>query len=119
MSTNQYSGGKVIDAAAMGADVTSRIVNIQNNSSVGVQYFIENTPGTSVGVLYVQGSIDGSTFVNLAAFSGSSSKAIASSTDYSDLMNLGELPYSYLRIFFDYTSGADGVMDAWVKVNRR
>lgn len=120
MSTNQYLGGKVIDSggsANMGADLYSRIVNVQNVNSIGIQYTIDNNGTTSAGTLYIQGSIDGSTWVNLDAFSGSSSTAIASSTDYEDILNLGSRPYGWVRIFFDYSSGTGGIMDAWINRN--
>lgn len=84
-------------AQSMGADVTSSARDISEANIVAIQGVWSS--GTSpVGNMIVQGSIDGTTYsdIDTLAVSGNSG---------SNLFNVVDPGYRYIRLFYDRTSG--------------
>lgn len=95
-----------VDALSMGQDRTSDAIDVQECRSYCVQA-VWSAGSSPVGVFYLQGSVDASTYTDItsSAVSGNSG---------SILFNV-ELPaYRYIKTFYDYTSGTGTLT---VKVN--
>ena len=91
---------------SMGADVTSDPVDVTYSDNVGIQLIFTGTP---TGVFYVQGTIDGTNWSNLSFDSTPS----ASGADDTHLLNMTQIPYRKIRVFYDRTSGT-GTLNAHV-----
>jgi hypothetical protein len=97
---------KLVDAESMGADITSNSVDVKYSDNIGVQLVWTGSP---VGNFYVQGTIDGSTWTALDF--GTIPTSGGAAGDH--LLNMNNLPYQKIRVFFDRTSGT-GSLTAWV-----
>lgn len=91
----------------MSADVTSSAVNVTYTDNIGIQ--LSWTGSSPVGNFYVQGTIDGSTWTALDF--GTIPTAGGAAGDH--LLNMNNLPYEQIRVFYDRTSGS-GTLQAWV-----
>lgn len=97
---------KLMDAVTMAADATSNAVDVKYSDNVGIQLVWTGTP---VGNFYVQGTIDDTTWTALDF--GSIPTSGGAAGDH--LLNMNNLPYRKIRVFFDRTSGT-GALTAWV-----
>jgi hypothetical protein len=97
---------KLVDAVSMGADVTSASVDVKYSDNIGVQLVFTGTP---TGNFYVQGTIDGDTWTALDF----GTIPTATGADGDHLLNMNNLPYQKIRIFYDRTSGS-GSLTVWV-----
>lgn len=100
----------IVDAVSMGADITSKPINTQFLDNIGVQ--IKWTSSDAVGVIEIQGSnnckVDGNgAYVSgdfyALTFSPSLTQPASNNGGY--LVNINQFPYSFLRVFYDRTSG--------------
>lgn len=91
-----------------GTDViTSNPTNIQNLDNIGLQIA---WTGTAIGVIEIQCSIDGVTFMDL---SFGPPIAQPAGVDGGYLVNLTELPYPLIRVKYTNASGT-GTLSAWI-----
>jgi hypothetical protein len=82
----------------MSGDLTSDPVDVTYSDNVGMQLIFSGSP---TGVFYVQGTIDGSNWSNL---SFDTTPTAAGSAD-THLLNMTQIPYRKVRLFYDRTSG--------------
>lgn len=91
-------------SGVMSADITSGSLDVSWFTRVSVQV-LWSAGSSPVGNVYVQGSNDDSNFENITganfALSGNSG---------SQLIELDDCAFAYVRVFYDRTSG-DGTMD--------
>ena len=87
----------VISAVAMNADSTGTTVNLKECRSYAVQA-VWSAGSTPVGTFYVRGSLDNSTFTDIA------SQAVSGNSG-SFLLNVEMPAYNYMQTFYDNTSG--------------
>jgi hypothetical protein len=109
----------LIQAESMGADITSQVVDIRYMDNVALQLV---WTGDAVGPFEVQGSLDfvpppqpGGTPVNAGTWVDltlSPAPAAAGSAD-SALIDLNQLSFPFVRVFFDRTSGT-GTLNGYV-----
>jgi len=108
---------KVLNAVTPSKDRTSTVMDIRHAAEASVQISITNT--NTVGVLYVQGSNDNSTWTNVGFVDSTgsvvTSVAVSSGTDINDIFNLSGAGFAFARIFFDWTSG--GASDSLTAVS--
>jgi hypothetical protein len=87
--------------ADMSASITSNSINLDKIDQACFQVVWNSTD--AVGVLSVQGSVDGSTFTDLT-FNPSLTQPNSDSQVY--LINLALIPFTYVRINYVRTSGS-------------
>lgn len=89
---------QIITNGSMGADVTSSSINVNEISLFAIQ-FIWSSGSTPVGNAILQGSIDGSNYVDISttAVSGNSGSV---------LFNVNGAGYSHVRVKYTRTSGS-------------
>lgn len=94
----------LVDAASMGADITSDPFDVTYSDNVGIQLVFIGTP---TGVFEVQGSIDYNDTRetgNWSALDFGTAPAASGAADV-HLLNINNVPYKKLRVFYDRTSG--------------
>ena len=96
----------LVIAGSMSGDITSDPVDVLYSDNVGVQLVFTGTP---TGNFYVQGTIDGSTWTALDF--GTIPTAAGAAGDH--LLNMNNLPYQQIRVFYDRSSGT-GTLDVYV-----
>ena len=97
----------VIVAGDMSGDVTQATpTNIQYADNVSVQL---NFTGTPTGTFEIQGSLDQSNWVPLVF----STSPVASGASGQILLDMNQLSFPYIRVFYDRTSGS-GTLDAYI-----
>jgi hypothetical protein len=116
VDSNLVQSGKVIDAAAMTANITSLAVDIRGATVAGVQCVAAS--GTHVGSIAIEESIDGDNWFPVPFSDGSSAIAVTNGAALNDLKNLGELGGAFLRVVYTFTSGT-GTLSVWVLPKRR
>lgn len=98
---------KIIDAAAMNANVTSTVENINNALRFSIQTYWTGG-ATPVGNLILQGSNDMRLLADIAdanaVFTDITTTAVSGNTG-NILYNVENPSYSFVRIFYDNTSG--------------
>lgn len=97
-----------ISAVSMGADITSTSYNIDSATAVAVQW-VYSGAGAETGDLIIQGSNDNSTFSTIDTTS--------ITTDGNKMVNLSNPGYSWIRLFWDRTSGT-GTLTATINAKR-
>lgn len=110
----------LVSAVDMVADITSSVINIlqQDVCSIQINYTSAHTP---VGVIYIQGSLDQSNWVNLYFdVNGSTASSIVVPTDTSPIIvDIDGTAIPYLRVFYDRTSGGSAdAMTVYVSMKR-
>lgn len=88
---------KMVDAGDMSSDVTSEVVNVEYMDNVGIQAVYSGSP---VGDLKIEVSQDETNWDELTSVTVNISAA-GSST-----INLNQVPFAYIRVFYDSTSGS-------------
>jgi len=107
----------LVQAGDMSADITSPATNIQFLDNVSLQ---ANFTGTApVGTFYIQGSLDhvevngdvkvAGNWVNLPMIP----VPTAAGSDDSIVFDLNQLPFAWVRLFYDRTSGT-GTLNAFI-----
>jgi len=109
---------ELIDSGAidnMGADITSAVLDIRDQTSISVELNVDNTD--AVGEFYVQVSNSQVNWDNVTwQESGLDYIGVAAGVDIlADMSNLPNAGFGYLRLFYDRTSG-DGQLDAYVSI---
>lgn len=105
---------KCIDAASMGATVTSAISNVEMVDNIGFR--VAWTSSDAVGVITVEGSID---YVpvpasgNWEALTFSPALTQPNSDNGSYLININQYPYPWIRVKYTRTSGT-GTLNVWL-----
>jgi hypothetical protein len=98
---------KIIDAQAMNANVTSTVKNINNVLRYSIQVYWE-AGATPIGNLILQGSNDMRLITDLASssavFTDIETTALSGNTG-NIMYNVENPAYSFVRIFYDNTSG--------------
>lgn len=90
----------------LSADYTSSTLPIQFLHNIGIELVYTGTP---TGVVYVQATINGTNWDSLTT----DPDPISLSGSAGSLkINLTQVPYAKLRIFYDRTSGT-GTLNAW------
>ncbi len=119
-----FGGGHLIDSDTtdnMGADVTSNWVPIEGSHGVGLEVKVDNTStastGTAAGTIAVQVSNSTSNWTALEFSDGTTSLTVSSGTDVTKALDLVDLNWRFLRVFYDRTSG-DGILDVYAYVRR-
>ena len=117
--TDGYGGGDD------GYDYASPAVNMGAARMVGLQIAIDNTD--LVGTLKIQCSNNGSTWVDIPLSKVDpddsevsiivSSETVATGVDTSLFLSGADIPASFVRVYFDYTSGA-GDISIWTRAPR-
>lgn len=106
---------KIIDAAAMNADVTSTVKNINNVLRYSIQVYWA-AGATPVGNLILQGSNDMRLIADPASssaiFTDITTSAVSGNTG-SVIFNVENPAYSFVRVFYDTTSG-NGTLTATI-----
>lgn len=90
----------LISGGDMSGNITSSAFSIRYSDNVGVQ-FIWASGSSPVGIVQVQGTIDGSNWSDLLTSAGS-----VSGNSGSFLINLNQVPYDQIRIVYTRTSGS-------------
>lgn len=95
-------------AESLATDLTSGSIDIESLQSIGITFDCQNVTNNT-GVFSVEVSNDEVTW-----FTHTSATALAN-TDSKFLMNLADVAYKHLRVFFD-ASGTppDGDVTAWI-----
>lgn len=91
----------LIDSEQMDADITSDVHNVDEVISYSIQASWSDG-STPVGAFVLQGSNDGSVFTDIV------SSNVSGNTG-SILINVEKHAYTYIRLFYDRSSG-DGVL---------
>jgi hypothetical protein len=103
-----------LDATSMGADITSEPTDVRYTDNIGIQLIFTGTPA---GLFYVQGSIDPLAETDPASAAWSnlafSTTPEATGAAGNHLINLNQIPYTKIRLFYDRTSGS-GALTAYV-----
>jgi hypothetical protein len=111
MNTNE---GKLVNSNGsdnMGADIYSDVLDCSQRDLVSLHIHASGAgPGTDdhVGVVYIQVSNDGSNWVNLRFTldgAAATSLTVSSETELNALVNLVDVGWRWLRVFYDRTSG--------------
>ena len=106
MSGKNATGPRLlVSGGDMSADYTSPIIDVQYADNVGLQLIFTGTP---TGLFYIQGSINYDPRTTTGDWSNldfSSAPEAAGAAD-NHLINLNQLPYKYIRVFYDRTSGS-------------
>ncbi|MBK7497360.1 MAG: hypothetical protein IPI28_18895 [Candidatus Omnitrophica bacterium] len=103
---------KFIVAGAMGADFTSDAVDVSLVKDVCLQLSFAGTSPT--GTFAVQVSLDNVTYTALSLVDAEGAAwTPAAAGDGTVIINLSPLPYPFLKVFFDRTSGT-GALNGWV-----
>jgi|TARA_R110000772_G_scaffold164055_1_gene275442 hypothetical protein len=98
MNPTQFANDTTyIVAGAFSADLLGPSIDAGAFRSVSFTV-VNNGTNTPVGNLYVQGSDDNSTFVNITS-------AVAVSGAENNILQTDELTSRYTRLFWDYASG--------------
>jgi len=105
----------LVSAQSMGGDVTSNPIDLENIDNVGIQ--VSWTSANAVGVISVQGSLDykptappnSGTWFDLT-FDPALAQPNSDSSGY--LINLNQVPYTWLRLKYTRTSGT-GTLNAY------
>lgn len=116
VDSNLIQSGKVIDAAAMTANITSLACDIRGATVAGVQCVAASA--THVGSITIEESIDGDNWFPVPFSDGTSAIVVTSGAALNDLKNLGELGGAFLRVVYAFTSGT-GTLSAWIMPKRR
>ena len=113
---NNLGPVKIISAGSMGGDITGPATNIQFIDNIAIQL---NWTGNAVGDFKIQGSSDHQEVNGVVTNEGnwvdislSPAPAAAGSTDQI-LINMTQLAFPFIRVFFDRSSGT-GSLDAWI-----
>ena len=106
MNPVQYRNSTTyVVAGAFSADLTAPTIDAAQFRSVSMTV-VNNGTNTPVGNLYLQGSDDNETFVNITT-------AVAVSGAENNILQTDELTCRYVRLFWDYTSaGATSTVSA-------
>lgn len=99
-------------STAIGATWTSGAMVVSHNRNVGAWIKVVSTD--LVATLSFEGSIDGTNFVTIPMWDGSTSVAIGSGETVEDIYSFVDITFSYFRFKITRTSG-DGVLDALVQ----
>jgi hypothetical protein len=108
-----------ITSASLGADYTSTVIDIRFQDNVAMHLI---WTGDAVGPFKVQGSLNyipppvpGGTPVNAGDWVDLTldPEPAAAGSDDSVLIDLNQLSFTYIRVFFDRTSGT-GTANGWV-----
>lgn len=100
---------KLVVDSVMTADITSTPVNVQYLDNIGLE-IAWTASGSPSGVIYIQGSnsydavLGSGTFYSLT-FSPAITQPDGTTNAGGYLVSLTDFPYSWLRIFYDRTSG--------------
>jgi len=105
----------LVAAVSMGGDITSTPIDVQNIDNVGLQ--VAWTSANAVGVISVQGSLDykptnpptAGTWYDLT-FDPALTQPASDNGGY--LINLNQVPYTWLRLKYTRTSGT-GTLTAY------
>jgi len=98
MNPVQYRNSTTyVVAGAFSADLLGPSIDAAQFRSVSMTV-VNNATNTPVGNLFLQGSNDGVTFVNITA-------ATAVSGAESNVLEITSLAARYVRLFWDYSSG--------------
>lgn len=109
---------QIVTAGDMSGDVTSTVTNISYMDNISIQ--INIVTSSAVGTFYVQGSVDhvqnaqgvvtvAGNWVNLTL----SPTPASASADNQILIDLNQLSFPYIRLFYDNASGA-GLFNAFI-----
>jgi hypothetical protein len=103
-----------LNPAAVSGDMSDDIVGPTTTIDIADQvcYQVAWTSSDAVGVISVQGSVDGSTFYDLT-FSPILTQPNSDNGGY--LINLGLIPFTYIRLKYTSTSGS-GALTATMSV---
>lgn len=92
----------------MSADITGPVTVLDRMDQVCIQ--IDWTSSDAIGVISIQGSVNGVDFYDLTFDDPIAQPA---SNDGGYLVNLALIPFTYLRVFYDRTSGS-GDMNVYI-----
>lgn len=110
----------LIDAESMGADITSAVTDIRFMDNIAIQ--INFTTSDAVGTFYVQGSVDHNVQDPMNSVESPSGNWVdldlsptptAASANDNILINLTQMSFPFIRVFYDRTSGT-GTCDAYI-----
>lgn len=101
-----------IVAGSMAADYTSEGIDISLVKNVSIQLnFAGSTP---TGNFYVQVSLDNTVYTALDLVDSAGAAWVpAAAGDATIIINLSDIPYSYLKVFYDRTSGT-GTLEGYI-----
>lgn len=98
-AVGDISAGALV-SGNMGADISGPITTIDKIDSVAYQ--VSWTSSNAVGIISVQGSCDGINFEDIT-FSPVLEQPASNNGSY--LINMSLIPFSFIRIYYDRTSG--------------
>lgn len=101
-----------IVSGSMAADYTSEGVDISLVKDVSIQLNFAGT--TPTGNFYVQASLDDTVYTALDLVDSTGAPWVpAAAGDGTLLINLSPIPFPYVKLFFDRTSG-DGTLEGYI-----
>lgn len=98
---------QILQAASMGATVSSATIDATFQDNIGLE--IAWTSANAVGVITVEASNSGDNFYPLT-FDPALTQPASDNGGY--LVNLNQLPYAYYRVTYTRTSGT-GTLSVW------
>lgn len=108
-STHAY---QLITNASMAGNVTSSPTDVQYSDNIGIQLVFTGTP---TGTFFIQGSVNYDERLGTGDWSNlkfSLDPAANGSAD-NHLINLNQIPYKKIRVFYSRTSGS-GTLNGWI-----
>jgi hypothetical protein len=102
----------LLSATDAAQDLTSGALDLVDLQTGSFNVAFSGGAGNLVGTLYLQGSVDGTTFFNYPL----ASQAVTASTGH--IWDLNPTGVRYFRVFWDYTSGTGNMaVTAYLKNN--